>query len=111
VARRDHAGKKIRRSGPWIAEHSRDLPGRFVQPFRHMNGGSLMTNRHKSHFVLFQFGQQRIDLGTRNPKHKANTLNDQASQQKFSSSDFAHKDPSKCGHYSQLKLEQPADFF
>src|SRR5208283_4380653 len=91
VPRRDHAGDQIRRPGTGIAKHRRHLAGRLVQPFRHVDGGSLVANRDESHFVLLQLGEQRIDLRTGESKHKPDTLADQTSDKKLSSSNFAHK--------------------
>src|SRR5208337_2303189 len=91
VPRSDHPGQKIRGAGPGIAKHGGHLPCSLVQPFRHVDGGSLVTNRHEPHFVLLELGEQRIDLGTRDPKDEAHTLGDETSQQQLSSGDFAHK--------------------
>ena len=90
VARGDHAGQKIRRTGTGISEHGGHLTGRLVQPFRHVDGGRLVTDGNESHVVLVQLGEQRIDLGTRESEDELDALGDQTSQQKFSTSDFAH---------------------
>jgi hypothetical protein len=89
----NHTWNEVRRTRAGIAQYGGDLAGRFVEPLRHVNAGSFVTDGNESDAVLLEFRKHRIDLGARQPENELDSFVGEAPDQKLSAREFSHCSP------------------
>ena len=87
VKRRDHTGKQVGRAGTGIGEHRRNLAGRHAPPSRHAHRGGPVAHRDPAHAERIEAGEDRVDLGARDPEHDLDALTGQQASEELTAGD------------------------